>query len=235
MPVSLKRFAAYAVVLAGFLSLAYGLTTLLAVLNFFNLESAPAAEVLSLLKSRGETVQTALISALIGYLLAVPMMLIITQAAFSDQAGRGMKRHVAFGLVWASLPLRPLWWGAYLTLIPVLLAAHAPGADATMGTATFASYRMIGAVLNTATEDVAVNILGGTWFVLVGLVISRTRNLPRPLGWIGVVIGILYLVSSGELLGFGFGNSGEIIPLIAGVAGPFWLGAAGFLAVRKVF
>ena len=235
MPASLNRAMAYAVVLAGFLALAYGLTTLLAVLNFFSLESAPAAEVLSLLKNCGGTVQAALVSALIGYLLAVPMMLIITQAAFSDHADQRIGRHIAFGLVWASLPLRPLWWGAYLTLIPLLLAAHAPGADATMGTATFASYRMIGAVLNTATEDVAVNFLGGGWFVLVGLVISRTRNLPRPLGWIGVVIGILYLVSSGELFGFGFGNSGEIIPLIAGVAGPFWLGAAGLFAVRKLF
>jgi hypothetical protein len=234
MPASLNRAMAYAVVLAGFLALAYGLTTLFAVLNFFSLESAPAAEVLSLLKNRGGTVQAALVSALIGYLLAVPMMLIITQAAFSDHADQRMGRHIAFGLVWASLPLRPLWWGAYLTLIPLLLAAHAPGADATMGTATFASYRMIGAVLNTATEDVAINVLGGAWFVLVGLVISRTRNLPRPLGWIGVVIGILYLVSSGELFGFGLGNSGEIIPLVASVTGPFWLGAAGFLAVRKI-
>lgn len=34
-------------------------------------------------------------------------------------------------------------------------------------------------------------------------------------------------------LGLSMGTSGEIIPLLAGVLGPFWLGAAGLCAVQK--
>ena len=93
---------------------------------------------------------------------------------------------------------------------------------------------MLYTLLNTTTEDIAVNILGGGWFVLVGSTIVSSRRLPVLLGWIGVGIGLLYLVSSAELFGLVLGTSGNLIPLIAGVAGPFWLGAAGILAVRKV-
>ena len=223
----------YAVVVAGFLALAYGLTMLFAVLDFFSLDGAPPAQVAAFLQANSGPLDLALASALVGYLLAVPMMLIITEATFRGQTDRPLKRHVALGLVWASLPLRPLWWAALITLMPSLLAVSAPGADPATAAATFVGYQMLGTVLNTATEDVAVNILGGGWFVLVGLSMATTRTLPPILGWIGVAIGVCYLVSAAELFGLSFGNGGEIIPLVASVSGPFWLGAAGLLAVRK--
>ena len=92
---------------------------------------------------------------------------------------------------------------------------------------------MLYTLLNTTTEDIAVNILGGGWFVLVGSTIVSSRRLPVLLGWIGVGIGFLYLVSSAERFGLGLGTSGNLIPLSAGVAGLWWLGSAGILAVRK--
>lgn len=57
-------------------------------------------------------------SALVGYLLAVPMMLLITLAAFHGKTALSLSRDVAVGLVRASLPLRPLWWGAAIIMIP---------------------------------------------------------------------------------------------------------------------
>ena len=108
------------------------------------------------------------------------------------------------------------------------------GAEPEITKVTFTTYQMLYTVLNTATEDIAVNIFGGGWFVMVALRIVSSRSLPVSMGWIGGAIGFLYLVSSAELFGFSMGTSGNIIPLIAGVAGPFWLGAVGILAVRKI-
>ncbi|MCA6333363.1 MAG: DUF4386 family protein [Phenylobacterium sp.] len=233
MPRLSHRLLGYLVVATGFLGLAYGLT-MLSVLDYFSLEGAPAAEVAAFLNQNGAVLQTSMMAALVGYLVAVPMMLIITAATFHGETQPGWRRDFALGLVWASLPLRPLWWAALITLTPTLLAASQPGADPDTTRATFTTYQMLYTLLNTTTEDIAVNILGGGWFVLVGSTIVSSRRLPAVLGWVGVGIGFLYLVSSAELFGLGLGTSGNIIPLIAGVAGPFWLGVAGILAVRKV-
>ena len=233
MPLLSKRLLGYLVVVTGFLSLAYGLT-MLSVLNYFSLEGAPPAAVAAFLGQNASVLQTSMMAALVGYLVAVPMMLIITTATFQGATRPGWRRDFAFGLVWASLPLRPLWWAALITLTPALLAASQPSADPDIARATFVAYQMLYTLLNTTTEDIAVNILGGGWFVLVGLTIVASRSLPSILGWTSVGIGALYLVSSAELFGMDFGTSGNLIPLIAGVAGPCWLGAAGLLAVRKL-
>jgi hypothetical protein len=234
MPTSFNRKAGYTVVIAGFLSLAFGLTTLSAVLDFFSLDGAPASEIATFLQTHVGLLDLALISTLVGYLLAVPMMLMITEATFVGLTDRSRSRHVALGLVWASLPLRPLWWAGVITLMPSLLAASEQGTDQATATATFVGYQMLYTVLNTATEDIAINILGGSWFVLVGLTIASTRKLPAVLGWIGVVIGVFYIVSAAEVFGLSLASSLGIIQLVVSVAGPFWLGIAGMVAVRKL-
>ena len=230
-----SRIVAYAVVTAGFLTLAYGLTMLSAVLNFLGLDGASLSTFAEFVTANSTAFNLSLVSAMVGYILAVPMMLIITEAAFGGQTDQPRRKSFALGLVWASLPLRPLWWIAIITLMPMLMAVSGPDADPTTAVATFTGYQMLYAFLNAATEDIAVNILGGGWFVIVGLTIVATRSMPALLGWIGCVIGAMYLVSSAELFGFAFGAGGGFIPILAGVAGPFWLGAAGILAVRKVF
>lgn len=230
-----SRIVAYAVVTGGFLTLAFGLTMLSAVLNFLGLDGASLSTVADFVAKNSTALNLSLISTMVGYVLAVPMMLIITEAAFGGQTDQPRRKSFALGLVWASLPLRPLWWLAILTLLPMLMAASGPEVDPATAVATFTGYQMLSAFLNAATEDIAVNILGGGWFVIVGLTIVATRTMPALLGWIGCVIGALYLVSSGEIFGFAFGAAGGFIPVLVGPAGVFWLGAAGFLAVRRVF
>jgi len=206
-----------------------------AVLNFLGLDGASLSTVADFVARNSTALNLSLISTMVGYVLAVPMMLIITEAAFGGQTDQPRRKSFALGLVWASLPLRPLWWLAIITLLPMLMAASGPEVDPATAVATFTGYQMLSAFLNAATEDIAVNILGGGWFVIVGLTIVATRTMPALLGWIGCVIGALYLVSSGEIFGFAFGAAGGFIPVLVGPAGVFWLGAAGFLAVRRVF
>jgi hypothetical protein len=234
MSLSLLRITGYAVVAGAFLAIGYGLTTLFVVLDFFGIEGAAASVVTDYLHTNASALNLSLLSVMIGYLLSVPVMLAITQAAFGSQTDRPFRRHFAFGLVWASLPLRPIWWSMLITMMPMLLAVSRPGTDPTIATATFVNYQTLGAVFNTITEDIAINIFGGTWFVLVGLTIVATRSLPRILGWLGILIGVFYLVSSSELFGFSFGNGGGLVAMIASISGPFWLGAAGFLSIRKI-
>ncbi|MCE2738047.1 MAG: hypothetical protein LW703_06710 [Rhodobacter sp.] len=230
-----SRIVGYAVVTGGFLTLAFGLTMLSAVLNFLGLDGASLSTVADFVARNSTALNLSLISTMVGYVLAVPMMLIITEAAFGGQTDQPRRKSFALGLVWASLPLRPLWWLAIITLLPMLMAASGPEVDPATAVATFTGYQMLSAFLNAATEDIAVNILGGGWFVIVGLAIVARRTMPALLGWIGCVIGALYLVSSGEIFGFAFGAAGGFIPVLVGPAGVFWLGAAGFLAVRRVF
>lgn len=228
------RPAGYATVTLGFLSLGYGLTTLLVRIDFFSIEAASPSEVISFLQTNTGTLELALMSAMVGYLLAVPMMLIITAAAFPGQPSRVLSRDVAVGLVWASLPLRPLWWAAMIVLIPTMSAVSSSSTEPATTAATIVGYQMFYTVLNTATEDIAVNILGGIWFGIVGYMMAKSDGVSRILGITGVFIGACYVVSSAELFGLSMGTSGEIIPLLAGVLGPFWLGAAGLYAVRKI-
>jgi hypothetical protein len=235
MSPALPRIVGYAVVTAGFLTLAYGLTMLSAVLSFFSLDAASLSTVVDFMAKNSTALNLSLVSAMVGYVLAVPMMLIITEAAFRGQTDQHRRKVFALGLVWASLPLRPLWWVAIITLMPTLMSISRPETDPMTAVATFTGYKMLSAVLNAVTEDVAVNILGGTWFVIVGLAIVATRSLPALLGWIGCAIGVIYVVSSAELFGFDFGTGGNFIPMVASVSGPFWLGAAGILAVRRVY
>ncbi len=235
MSPSSSRIVGYAIVTGGFLTLAYGLTMLFAVLNFFSLDGASLGTVADFMTKNATALHLALVSTMVGYVLAVPMMLIITEAAFGGQTDQPRRKSFALGLVWASLPLRPLWWLAIITLLPMLMAASGPETDPATAAATFTGYQLLNAFLNAATEDIAVNILGGGWFVIVGLAIVAKGNLPALLGWIGCVIGAMYLVSSGEIFGFAFGEAGGFIPVLVGPAGVFWLGAAGFMAVRRVF
>lgn len=228
------RSAGYATITLGFLSLGYGLTTLLVGLDFFSIEDASPADVISFLQANAGTLEPALMSAMVGYLLAVPMMLIITAAAFPDQPIRVLSRDVAVSLVWASLPLRPLWWAAMIVLMPTMSAVSSSATEPATTAATIVGYQMLYTVLNTATEDIAVNILGGIWFGIVGYMMVKSAGASRILGVIGVIIGACYVISSAELFGLSMGTSGEIIPLLAGVPGPLWLGAAGLYAVRKI-
>jgi hypothetical protein len=85
------------------------------------------------------------------------------------------------------------------------------------------AFRMLDTVLNTATEDIAVNVLGGAWFVLIGREILRKGGLMVALGAITMLIGVLYLLSSAELLGMSFGEGGGILPVVVSVSGPFWM------------
>jgi hypothetical protein len=85
------------------------------------------------------------------------------------------------------------------------------------------TFRILDLVLNTVTEDIAVNVLGGAWFAMIGLEMLRRGGRMIVLGSVTMLIGVMFITSSAELMGFSFGEGGGIIPIMVSVAGPFWL------------
>lgn len=80
-----------------------------------------------------------------------------------------------------------------------------------MLTLTVVGYQMFYTVLNTATEDIAINLPGGSWFVIIVYVRTMSPVSSRIIGIIGMVTGACYLLSSAELFGLKMGGSGEVI------------------------
>ena len=216
------RWLRLAVVIATFLLLFYGLTTLSAVIGFFGVSQRSPQDIIAFYATNAPILQKALFAALLGYILSVPVMAMVTRHY------QGADRETRFGdlmvgLLWASLALRPLWWAAHLVLMPDIVALGAPGTNPAEIAAFMTAFRMLDTILNTVTEDIAVNVLGGAWFLLIGREILRKGGRMLAVGGITMLIGALYLLSSSELLGMSFGEGGGIIPVIASVSGPFWI------------
>lgn len=216
------RWLRLAIVIVTFLLLLYGLTTLSAVLGFFGVTQRSSHDIIAFYAANAPTLQKALFATLLGYLLSVPVMAMVTRHYRGADRGFG-SGDVMLGLVWGSLALRPLWWAAHLVLMPNILALGARGTDPAEIASFMSAFRMLDTVLNTATEDIAVNVLGGAWFVLIGREILRKGGLMVALGAITMLIGVLYLLSSAELLGMSFGEGGGILPVVVSVSGPFWM------------
>jgi hypothetical protein len=205
-----------------FLLLFSGLTTLAAVLNFFDVMQRSSADIITFYKMHGPTLQGALIATLLGYLFAVPIMAMVTQ--HYQPANRPARfGGLMLGILWASLALRPLWWAAHIVLLPNVVALGTPGTDPAEIAAFMSTFRILDLVLNTVTEDIAVNVLGGAWFAMIGLEMLRRGGRMIVLGSVTMLIGVMFITSSAELMGFSFGEGGGIIPIMVSVAGPFWL------------
>jgi len=216
-----SRWLRLALVVLAFVLLLYGGATL-AAMGFFEVMTRPAGEIVEFYATQAGTLRPALAAMLIGYLLVVPVMAMVTrhvQGENRDSRFGGL----ALGLLWASLALRPLWWAAHVVLLPSVVALGAPGTDPAESAAFMSAFRMVDTVLNTATEDIGVNVLGGAWFVLIGREMLRQGGRMPALGAVTILLGALFLVSSAELLGLSLGETGGIVPLIVSVAGPFWL------------
>lgn len=173
--------------------------TLLVGLDFFSIETAGPADVVNFLQTSADILELGLMSAMVDDLLLVPMMLLITSAALHGKTALSPSRDVAVGFVWASLPLRPLWWAAMIVMVPTMSALSIPSREPATLASTVVGYQMIHTVLNTATEDIAFNLLGGSWFVIIEYVMTMCPVSSRILGIIGMVIGACYLLSSAEL------------------------------------
>lgn len=114
-------------------------------------------------------------------------------------------------------------------LIDPVAATTAPDADPAATAATMTASGSLDAV----TEDVRVNLLGGGWFVVTGLLMRRGGGFPRVVAYAALVMGALFVASSGKPTGIESSIGGGLIPLAVSVAGPRWPVAAGALALRR--
>jgi len=220
-----SRWLRLSLVILTFLLMLYGGATLAAI-DFFGASTRSPGDIIQFYTSQATTLQNGLIAMLVGYLLTVPVMAMVTTHV---QRGSEESRFgdLLPGLLWASLALRPLWWAAHIVLLPSIVALGAPGADPAEVSRFMSAFRIMDTVLNTATEDIGVNVLGGAWFVLIGREILQKGGRMVAPGIVTILLGALFLFSSAELLGLSMGQPGGVIPLLVSVAGPIWLLVVG--------
>lgn len=233
MSSTLARGAGYSLVASMFGTLLVGFGVMFGVLDFFSLEGAGADAFGSFLRTHEVLFRQTLATLTIGYLLVVAVMLLVTRAASGNGDGGTLAR-LCNGLIWASLALRPIWWVALIILTPTMIAATTPGEDPLIVRSAFAAFSMINGVLNTVSEDVGVNIFGGLWFIAVGVLMRRQGTFGSVLPWLGMIVGLLFLLSSGELFGLEAAEGGGLIPMTVSIGGPIWLAVSGVIAVRRV-
>jgi predicted secreted protein len=215
--------------------MAIGFAVLFGVLDFFNQDSSGMAQFARYINASGALLPIAISMLLVGYMLFAPVALIITGASVPHGARESLSSQFGRGLIWASLALRPLWWAALLLYMPVIGATFADGANVSpVEAASYGvSFTMLHTLLNTITEDIGVNILGGAWFVLVGAMMWRHATFHKGIAVSGIVIGAVYLLSAGELFGLNAFAGGNPIPIFVSIAGPLWLLVTGLIAVRR--
>ena len=173
----------------------------------------------------------------LGYtLLVLDALLLLPAAYFVVRAMTGGQRpgpllQLACGFAVASAALRSLWWAVGLTVYPVLDGLLVSGQTGAAGReAVNVTYIAINEVFSTVAEDIAVNIFGALFTILVSVAILAGRGFPRWLGVWGILGGLLPVSSSAELLGF---RSGAVIPVLAPTTTQLWFLAMGVAIWRK--
>jgi hypothetical protein len=141
--------------------------------------------------------------------LAVPaaaLLLIVTsrlRAAFGQAAGAAATLFQSGAVLYAA---------ALTTGAAVMLGALGASDN---------GYAEVAQTFNVFNEDLWIPMVAGIAALLLGggLAVLRTGVLPRWLGWVGVVVGVVSLVGPGGFLGF--------------FVTPFWIAIAGVLLYTR--
>jgi len=112
------------------------------------------------------------------------------------------------GLLNASLALRILPW---LGALPLYLFLDAQSlSDLSAGSLTWNGLFLL---INTLGEDIAVNLLTGIWAIFASIAMWRrsTLMLHRSVAIVGGILGALFVVASGDLIGVDLIQAGNPI------------------------
>ena len=128
-------------------------------------------------------------------LLLIPMLLLPTAL--------GRREHPALRVAtWAgaaSVLLSVVGFLRWVFVVPSLATAYADGDPVTraaVAAAWTAQHQFGGALLGEHLGQ----LLAIAWSVVVSVVVLRTRALPTPIGWAGLLASALYLLNQGDIL-----------------------------------
>lgn len=124
-------------------------------------------------------------------------------------------------------------WPLYIPYLAESYAAAAPGS------ARADSFVLLYEAANRYSGMTVGEHLGwlfqGLWLICLGLAVTRQGSRQRwadPFGWVGALLGIMVLLSTGEQFQAGFEGLLGLLNAIATTAAPFWLIGLGIWLVR---
>jgi hypothetical protein len=127
--------------------------------------------------------------ATIGYLIpyvAWGILLVVLALALHDRLKAGAPAvaqiATAIGLIWAGLVIA----SGLVTTLGIRVVGELYGTDAAQAGAVWAPVETVAGGLGGGAGE----ILGGVWLVLIGWAALRTRELPRALSFLGIVLGV---------------------------------------------
>jgi hypothetical protein len=223
-----RRLFALIILLSGLLAAAGFL--ILPASGWPDTTSMPAAQALPLIRDNMGSFRVGYGLMTIASLLFIPAGVYIVrliQAGNREPASLWLA--TASALVLASGSLRALWYGASLTVVPIMDSLW-QGSDPATQTAINVFYLGVNDLLSTVQEDIGVNIFGGVFMLIVGVFVLRGGSFPRWTGAMAVVGAISYIVSSAEL--FGLPNPGSI-QIVGPVVSGLWLIALGLIELLR--
>lgn len=127
--------------------------------------------------------------ATIGYLIpyvAWGILLVVLALALHDRLKAGAPAvaqiATAIGLIWAGLVIA----SGLVATLGIRVVSELYGTDAAQAGAVWAPVETVASGLGGGAGEV----LGGVWLVLIGSAALRTRELPRALSFLGIVLGV---------------------------------------------
>ncbi|TFD79932.1 DUF4386 domain-containing protein [Cryobacterium fucosi] len=180
----------------GALAFAAAATVLTSTFDWPDILREPADVVLPAFAAGGQgLVWTWFATAWTYAILAVPLLLL--PAVLGRAGDPVLKAATSIGA--ASVLLSLIGFLRWVFVVPALADSYVAGdagTRAAVGVAWVAQHQFGGALLGEHLGQV----LAVAWSVAVSVIILRTRVLPRWLGALGLVAGVLYLISQGEVL-----------------------------------
>jgi len=134
------------------------------------------------------------------------------------------------GLLNASLALRILPW---LGALPLYLFLDAQSlSDLSADSLTWNGLFLL---INTLGEDIAVNLLTGIWAIFASIAMWRrsTLMLHRSVAIVGGILGALFVVASGDLIGVDLIQAGNPIATLISPLLRVWIIATAIMLVRQ--
>jgi hypothetical protein len=161
--------------------------------------------------------------ASIGYLIpyvVFGLFLVVLSLALYDRLKAGVpataRVATAVGLLWAGLVIA----SGLIATLGIRAVGELYGTDPAQAGVVWAAVEIVVSGLGGETWE----ILGGTWLLLIGWATLRTRQLPRALGYLALVLGVAGLLTVFPLL--------EPAVFVFGVGFIVWLVWLGIVILR---
>ena len=190
----------------------------------------PATEILDRFRAGGSPLILLWWVFMLSGLLLIPAVVLLGQAlGFTGIVPLAVTIGVLAGLVQMLGLLR------WVYLVPSLAGTHAdPALAIGEREANLALFRAMHRYLGVGVGEHLGYLFTGLWSVLTGVAIVGTDLIPVWLGWVGVFVGVGFIVGSAEFLGRdgedGWTLAGAAIPILY-VAWSLWLLAMGIALI----